>query len=187
MSKSVMALSLSHFLRNFFITFESDSKMAVGMARSATLEPIGFLTMINFTLTPLPLTISGPKNSLSLLAQVIIVPFLSSYSLRFLPRNLFSPMQSISSESSMYQPSVSRISNHLLATSPQASQHSCRVLPSKNLEKTSSQKILTSLSSPLLFSSKPLTSVILPAWLKTAYLFLSILFSSLEAGIIIAL
>lgn len=49
--------------------------MAVGMALSATGASTGFLETMNFTLRPLSLTISGPKNSAKRLAQVIEVPF----------------------------------------------------------------------------------------------------------------
>jgi len=47
----------------------------VGIALSVTEAVIGFYEMINLTLRPLSLAISEPKNSASLLAQVIDVDF----------------------------------------------------------------------------------------------------------------
>lgn len=101
--------------------FGSDSKIAVGIALSAVLAPIGFLLMINFTFKPLSLIISGPSKSANLLAQVMDVLFYAPYSATLYLNTLDSPIYSINSLSSIYSPSVSRISYHLSPTSPQAS------------------------------------------------------------------
>ena len=76
--------------------------MEVGTALSATFASKGFLVIMNLTfMPPSSLKISLPKNSASLLAQVIDVPFYVPYSFRLFESTLSSPMYSIRSISSL--------------------------------------------------------------------------------------
>ena len=90
-------------------------------ALSATLASIGALEIMNLTLIPSSsFKISPPRNSASLLVQVIDVLFLSAYSEILLDMTLSSPMYSIGSASSTYSPLLSRILYHLSPPSPHA-------------------------------------------------------------------
>jgi len=75
----------------------SELKIYIGIERSPLVASCGFLLIKKWQQSDLPLTISGPSNSLSLFAQVIPTPFCSPYSLSSLDRTLLSPIYSMSS------------------------------------------------------------------------------------------
>jgi hypothetical protein len=79
-SKSFIPLSPVHFLRYFFITDSSASNIVVGIERSVTEAVKGFYEIMNLTFRPLSIASSPPRNSASLLAQVIAVDFYDPYS-----------------------------------------------------------------------------------------------------------
>mmetsp|Transcript_14617 Transcript_14617/g.62668 ORF Transcript_14617/g.62668 Transcript_14617/m.62668 type:complete len:207 (+) Transcript_14617:537-1157(+) len=161
--------------------------MVTGTALCDVGAPAGFEVIIYCAFKPLSRITSPPMNAPRRLAHVVAQLLRSPYSSSDLDIVVASEMYSTRSSSVRSLPFVSSISSHLLATAPTDSYTPSSVSPSRNFSNTSVWNILMSLSSPRRFTSKPLSSSSDPSKLKTAYLFLMSLPSSLDAGRIIAL